>query len=492
MRMITGDRKKVKGRKSEMPLFCVGAGRAHEVLRAGFIEHLEELQRACSFRYMRFHGIFLDDMDVYREDKEGNPIYNWQCVDEAYDRMLQANIRPLVELSFMPWDMACGDQSLCWWRGNVTQPEDFEKWYRLVKEFTAHVTERYGEEEIRQWLFEVWNEPNHPSFFKGTQEDYFKLYEYSVRAVKEVCTEYKVGGPATAGNVWIEELIQFCDERKLPLDFVTSHDYGCQSGFDEFGERLQTMDEDPDYIINHIREVHKKVRSSVMPELPIYYTEWSSSYSSRDNVHDSYIQAPYILYNLKRLEGYADAMSYWAFTDVFEEAGPSPTPFHGGFGLINQQGVKKPAFYAYEYLGRLGETELVNEDSDSYICDDGRNTQVLFWNYTHQKQDTVNQRYFTRDLPASDAGEVRIVLTGLEPGYYAVKLSGTGYKRNDVYTDYLAMGRPSWISREAVKELKEHNNGAPLETEILYIDGSFEKIVPMRENDVYLLELNKI
>ena len=492
MRIIQGDRNKVKGTRDAMSLFCVGAGRAREALHMSFQEQLKELQDACHFRYMRFHGIFLDDMDVYREDNKGNPIFNWQYVDEIYDRLLAEGIRPFVELSFTPWAMASGKQELCWWKGNVTLPESYEKWYCLVKNFVVHLTERYGEDEIKKWLFEIWNEPNHPSFFAGTQEDYFQLYEYSVKAVREVSEEYQVGGPATAGSVWIQELIDYCTEKNLPLDFVTSHDYGCQSGFDEFGERMQKMDEDPDYIVKRVRKVHEIVRNSSRPELPIYYTEWSSSYSSRDNVHDSYIQAPYILYNLKRLEGYADAMSYWTFTDVFEEAGPAPAPFHGGFGLLNEQGIKKPAFFAYEYLGRLGDIELENDDSDSYICCDGRNIQVLFWNYTHQKQDAMNQHYYIRDLPAPEAGEARISLRGIQPGYYAVKIYHTGYKQNDVYADFLAMNRPSWLSREAAAELKEHNSGAAESIEIVYLDGTFETEIKMRENDVYLLELVQI
>ncbi len=492
MRIIAGDRKKVKGKRDEMPLFCVGAGRAREVLHTSFMEQLWEVQKACGFRYIRFHGIFVDDMDVYREDRNGNPVFNWQYVDEVYDRLLAAGIRPLVELSFMPKAMASGEKPLCWWQGNVTLPSSYEKWYGLVKNFIVHLTERYGEEELKNWLFEVWNEPNHPGFFTGTQEDYFRLYEYSVKAVKEVNEGYRVGGPATAGSVWIRELIDHCCGKGIPLDFVTSHDYGCQSGFDEFGEKLHKMDEDPDYIIRRIKAVHAMVRASSRPELPIYYTEWSSSYSSRDNIHDSYIQAPYILYNLKRLEGYVQAMSYWTFTDVFEEAGPSPTPFHGGFGLLNEQGIRKPSFYAYEYLGRLGETELCNEDSDSYICCDGHDIQVLFWNYTHQKQDEVNQRFYIRDIPAPEAEEARISLCGIEPGYYVAKLYRTGYGSNDVYGDYLAMDRPSWLSREAVKELKERNGGAAVRTEILRLDGKFETEVKMRENDVYLLELVRL
>src|SRR5690606_38892000 len=115
------------------------------------------------------------------------------------------------------------DKTIFWWRGNVTPPKDYNKWEGLITNLVQHFTERYGEEEVKSWYFEVWNEPNLDGFWAGTQEEYFKLYQYTAKAVKRVNKEYKVGGPATAGAAWVPEMIDFCAKNNVAIDFVTTH-----------------------------------------------------------------------------------------------------------------------------------------------------------------------------------------------------------------------------------------------------------------------------
>jgi xylan 1,4-beta-xylosidase len=229
-----------------------------------------------------------------------------------------------------------------------------------------------------------------------------------------------------------------------------------------------------------------------MPNLPLHYTEWSTSYSPRDPVHDSYISAAYIVSRLKGSEEYAESMSYWTFTDIFEENGPVPSPFHGGFGLINFQGLRKPSFYAYQFLNRLGTEELVSDDRDSWITRDGGGVQVVFWNYTPPKTEESDQVYFKKDLPSKPLGNLRISISGMRPGSYTMKVYRVGYAVNDVYTDYFKLGSPSTLTREQVKSIADRNDGRPLSTTTVVIknSGAFLQELPLRENDVYLVMLN--
>ena len=119
----------------------------------------------------------------------------------------------MLNLGFMPEALASGKQTIFWWRGNVTPPKDYKKWGELIQNLTLHFTERYGADEVKTWYFEVWNEPNLSGFWTGTQDEYFKLYRYTVNAIKSVNTEYRVGGPATAGAAWEPEMIDFCSRK---------------------------------------------------------------------------------------------------------------------------------------------------------------------------------------------------------------------------------------------------------------------------------------
>ena len=412
-RIISIDYTKIKGPNNRMYAECIGAGRANEGLRADWQEQLKLVKEQCGFKYIRMHGLLTDDMGVYFEDKKGNPIYNWQYIDKLYDFLLSIDIKPFVELGFMPNDLASGDETIFWWKGNVTPPKDYDKWGALVKNLVQHFTERYGAEEVKTWYFEVWNEPNlTPYFFTGDQAEYFKLYSYTAKTIKEVSPMYRVGGPATAGNAWIPEFIDFCSKNNTPVDFVSTHTYGVKEGFlDVDGNKGTILNKDPYSVSGEIVHSREQIKQSAMPDLELHYTEWSSSYTPADPIHDSYHQASYILEKIKQVGNAPTSMSYWVFTDIFEEAGPRTTPFHGGFGLLNYQGIKKPAYYSYRFLNRLGETELQNNDASSWACINKKgNIQILLWDYTVTNPgDSVNnQIYYKRDLPSLNKGNVKI------------------------------------------------------------------------------------
>ncbi len=478
---------------------CVGAGRAGEMLRAQALDQLSMLQEACGFHYLRFHGLLSDDMAVCSLGEGGALRFNWQYVDLVFDAMLRRGIRPLVEMGFMPDCLKSGEETIFWWRGNVTPPASLARWCALVEALARHLTARYGAAEVRRWYFEVWNEPNLRGFFTGTQAQYFELYDATALALKGVDAAYRVGGPATAGldeGAWISEMIEHCVQSGAPLDFISTHTYGVDGALDEYVRDRHRLKACKDCVAADVLNVRALVEASAMPGLPVFFTEWNTSYTPRDNVHDSYVSAPYILYTLKRCQGAAQSMSYWTFTDIFEEAGPGPEPFHGGFGMLNTQGVKKPAFHAFHWLCAMPEEELATGDGDSLAATDGAGVHVLLWDYTQPAQDAANEEYFIRDLPAAPLAPARVTLRGLTPGCYTLERYRVGYLVNDAYTLYLLAGLKALEtretpSREQMEALRRMTDGAPEALEGLTVgaDGETEITVPLRENDVARLVL---
>ena len=496
-RIIRLDFNQIKGPLNTMFKECVGAGRANEGLRADWQRQLAYVHKECGFKYIRMHGLLTDDMGVYREDRNGNPQYNFQYIDVLYDYILSIGMKPFVELGFMPEALASGRETIFWWRGNVTPPKDYKKWEELIRNLTLHFTERYGADEVKTWYFEVWNEPNlSPGFWTGTQEDYFKLYRYSANAIKSVNKDYRVGGPATAGAAWEVELIDFCSQNHLPLDFISTHSYGVRQGYlDEYGNSGTILDSNPMSLSIDVLNSRNEIANSSMPNLELHYTEWSSSYTPADPIHDSYHQAAYILQKIKQVGNAANSMSYWVFTDIFEEPGPRFTPFHGGFGLLNYQAINKPAFYAYRFMNQLGDTELIDADSCSWACKDEKgNMQVLLWDFTYTLPDSVNnQDYYIRDLPAKSKGKVKINISEIPAGKYEVEVYKVGYRVNDPYTTYFDMGRPSQLTKGQVKEIKKLNDGSPIYCEKIKVKTGvpFLKELEIRENDVFLITITK-
>lgn len=493
-RVIQVDFNTEKGPLNTMFKKCVGAGRANEGLRADWQQQLAWVKEKCDFKNIRMHGLLTDDMAVYSEDGKGNPIYNYQYIDPLYDYLLSIGIKPFVELGFMPNALASGRKTIFWWKGNVTPPKDYNKWANFIQNLTQHFTERYGAEEVKTWYFEVWNEPNLDGFWAGTQDEYFKLYLYTVKAIKSVDPDYKVGGPGTAGAAWEPETIDYCSKSNLPLDFISTHSYGVTQGFlDEFGHSGTVLSKDPMSVSGDVLKSRKEIAESAMPGLELHYTEWSSSYTPADPIHDSYHEAAYILEKIKQVGDAANSMSYWVFSDIFEEPGPRFTPFHGGFGLLNLQGIAKPAFYAYNYMNKLGSTELANADPRSWASKDEKgNVQVLLWDFTYTLPDSVNnQAYYIKDLPAKSKGKIKVNLLNVPAGKYTLEVYKVGYRVNDAHTAYIDMGRPNQLTRHQVEELKKQSDGSPVRTELVEVDdnGIFSKEFDIRENDVVMLNL---
>jgi xylan 1,4-beta-xylosidase len=475
---------------------CIGAGRANEGLRADWQQQLRYVRQQCGFRYIRMHGLLTDDMAVYKEDDKGSPQYNFMYVDALFDFLHEIGMKPFVELGFMPSALASGNQAIFWWRGNVTPPKDYDKWAGLVKNLVQHFTDRYGADEVKTWYFEVWNEPNlSPGFWTGTQDDYFKLYTYSAKAIKSVNAAYKVGGPATAGAGWVPETIQYCQKNQVPLDFISTHAYGVKQGFlDEYGNAGTVLSKDSLSLSGDVINSRKQIAASAMPQLQLHYTEWSASYTPADPIHDSYHEAAYILEKIKQVGHTANSMSYWVFTDIFEEAGPRFTPFHGGFGLLTIQGINKSALYAYKFLHQLGNIELANSDNRSWACKNNHGDfQLLCWDFTntHPGDSVHNQVYYAHPLPANAKGKLKIEVSRLPAGKYKLEIYKIGYKSNDAYTDYLELGSPAQLTMQQVADIKKKNNGAPFYAATINQEqtGTWTQTLALRENDVIFLNL---
>lgn len=497
-RKIHVDVNQVQGPLNRAFQFSVGSDRALIHLRPEHQRDLRFLKDTCDFQYMRFHGLLNEEMQVVKVGDDGKLAYDWTNIDRVYDFLVRdLKIRPVVELGFMPEPLASGEQTIFWWKGNVTPPKSYEEWDKLVEALTRHLTERYGADEVRQWYFEVWNEPNLDGFWPAGQAEYFKLYEHTVRAIKKVDPDYRVGGPATAGFGWIQETLDFCDRNEVPIDFIATHAYGAMEGFlDEKGQGKTMLAPSPASVVDGLPTVLSTIRSSRKPNLPVQVTEWGPSYSPRDPVHDSYFCAAWILHRLRQLPAGVEAMSYWTFSDQFEEAGIPDKPFHGGFGLLTMQGLPKPAYFAYRFLNELGDTELECDDANVWACrNDSGAVQVLLCDYTHPQQDSPNAEFFARDWPSKEIAPVKLTVAGLAPREYRASITRVGYRHNDVYTAYLQLGAPSgpaetpWaLSQADLGKLRESCAGNP-ETRMLTVNDSSELEIelPLNENDVYLV-----
>ncbi|MFI3301717.1 MAG: glycoside hydrolase [Rikenellaceae bacterium] len=466
-----------------------GAGRANEGLRFDWMEHLAQAHRDCGFRYVRMHGLFHDDMHICHINRKGEMIYSWQYVDVLFDRMLEIGVRPFVELGFFPEEIAAkNSKTAFWWKANVSIDYDksFPMWADLVKNFTQHVVDRYGIEEVSQWYFEVWNEPNlYPSFLDGTKSDYFNLYKLAVTEIKKIDSRLRVGGPSTSNFTaderysgeqtdhsksvfyqadvinkqqwkapWMEEFLAFCAKEKLPLDFISTHPYPTDYALDPEAGRSKSAARYIHSTRDDIQWLNDILAKSKYPKAEIHLTEWSTSPSSRDRMHDELPPAAFITkVNLENI-GKTNSLMYWTFTDVFEEKGGGETPFHGGFGMFNLQGIAKPSYHAYRMLNQLGDKMIYNTDP---VCVT-RNSKTgkivaMAYNYPEEFVQRVPAGGNASNYMKSSAKQLDFQITGLKPNA-AVFVETLDNDNGNVMADYRAMGSPKSPTREQIAMLK--------------------------------------
>jgi xylan 1,4-beta-xylosidase len=382
--------------------------------------------------------------NAYTEDAAGNPVYNWQIVDRIFDTFHEARVKPLVEIGFMPEALSSHPQPYrhsfpngSIFTGWAYPPKDYSKWAELVFQFVRHLRERYGDSEVKTWLWEVWNEPD-IDYWKGTPEEYFKLYDFSADAVLRALPEANVGGPDTTGPgrpkaaEFLRRFLQHCDSGQnfatgktgAPLRFISFHPKGSpkwQGDHVQMGIATQ---------LNAIEQGFKIVASfPKWRETPVILgesdPEGCAACSAEKNPQNGYrngaLYAAYEAETLSQTLALAEGEQInlrgivtWAFE--FEDQ-----PYFAGFRELATNGIDKPVLNAFRMFGLLGGDRIEANSSASLateqVVHEGvrgapdiraiatrteNGMQVLVWNYHDE------------DSPAGSA-PVDLAISGL-PG----------------------------------------------------------------------------
>jgi len=357
---------------------CVGSGHATLALRHDYQVHLTQCARELGLKSVRFHGLFDDDMSVYSYNSATKQAqYSWFNVDEIFDFLLSIRMKPYVELSFMPEQLASGPTTVFHYKGNVTPPKNYTLWDGLISAFAKHIIDRYTLAEVSTWSFEVWNEPNLNGFWAANQAAYFELYAHTARALKSVSGSLKVGGPATAASSWISDFINYCKTNNAPFDFVSTHQY--------------PTDENPITRDGFIKAL-QGTRKTVGDKTPLYYSEFNDGLWGSTTYHDAPYASAFLFKTVHDLKGVVDILSWWTFTDIFEEGGQTSQPFFSGngWGLLNIYKIEKPIYRAFQILHSLGTKEVAVVSKDSAgstvgawaaIGSTGQTLDILVYNY---------------------------------------------------------------------------------------------------------------
>jgi xylan 1,4-beta-xylosidase len=477
---------------------CVGTGRLNLALRADHRESLAQVQRDIGFSYIRGHGLLHDDMGVFRTARVGDRThtrYGFTYVDQVHDAFCDLGIRPFVELGFMPSALASGDQTVFWWKGNVTPPADEGEWVALVRSVVRHLVDRYGLEEVRRWPFEIWNEPNLSIFWKDAdQQAYFRLYDLTARAVKEVDADLLVGGPALSpgAETWWAPFADFVTANDVPIDFVSAHAYTSRPPqhipFGTYQELKPAQD-----LLAQFAAPREHLAGTGLERLAVHITEFNSSYCPDNPIHDTAYHAAYLAPVLAGGGDHVDSFSYWTFCDVFEEADVPTSIFHGGFGLLTHRQLAKPTYHLFAFMARMGTTVLARGD-DHLVCRDGSGrVTVLAWNPVHGSDGV------TADAGSGGRHELRLSLPvsrrhegGAGPGEVFVLRERVNEQDGNAFGAWREMGRPMSPDRHQLEVLRRCSEPAREHLRLPVDAGRVELPLSLARHEITFVEVTEV
>lgn len=421
---------------------CVGSDRASISLREEWRRDIDRARQEIGVKHVRFHGILNDELGVFTrtyQDRSGQP--NFKNVAAVYDGLMARGLSPIVELSFMPSELASGERNFGFYKGNVTPPKSIEAWSAFISRFVTFLVDRYGLAEVRRWPFEVWNEPNLAPFWAGSQADYFNLYKSTATAIKAVDSTLKVGGPATARVGWIAEFLAFCEANNAPLDFVSTHVYAGDNQTVLFGaDRKLSVN---DVVPEAVAQVRRQMGATRYAALPLYLDEWFSDSPAM------------IAHVLAKISGQVQLSSHWVLSGEYEELGP--TPYLLGEGQMGYsmmlRGIPRANYNTYVLLNALGTERLPSQGPTIATRRKDGGISAIVWNLAEALQPNGIPGSVTERKVTGSERALRLSFPDMRPGQQ-LRVRFVDHVRGSPLPAWRGMGSPKIPTMAQIEALR--------------------------------------
>lgn len=459
---------------------------ASDLLNSEFRELLKRIQQEIGFRYIRFNGVFSDEMHVVHTGSDGLPTFSFLYIDKVLDFLREQNFKPLIQLSFMPELLAAENKRTFGYL--VSEPRNNESWVSLVEAFMVHIIKRYGIEEVRAWMFSVWEQPDTPYELYGFSNDqkFYRFYQATYQTVKKADSQIRFGSPSTYYILrkdytnWYIPFLSWCNEHSCMPDFILTNYYDTvftdipaaneAFGFPVFqsnnkdkehfavpaGVRLRS---EADGFNDFVIQIRKERVQLKLKNLPIYLGEWNNSPSQQDLLNDTCYKSCYIVRSI--LENYdkLDSFTYWSLSDIMPEGSVPAEQYHGGLGMFTSCGIPKASYYAFILLNKLG-SEFLGRGDGWFASKTKDRITILLYNYRHYSHlyamgERFNMTFTERYTPFSPETplDVHIHLDHLSDGDYVVKETVVNRSSGSSFDQWLASGACEFNTPEELKTL---------------------------------------
>lgn len=458
---------------------CISVGRAFSVLRSDIQEQIREAKQELSISIVRIRDIFSDDLFVYYENEEKQPVINWKYIDTIFDFLLDLGLKPFPEIGFMPRDLASKKQYAGWLnRPNVSIPKSFKKWSTLVTSFLRHLIRRYGRTEVLTWKFDFWTTANlrfKDGYWNESKEDFFLFYRVTYFSIKNVDAAIQLGSPnfsLPSGLDWYSDFFTYCKEYGMEPSYVSTHLYNCPdqitsnaenfTRFSNSWDNLELLSATKDTALENVTRLYRLMEQHHWEKQNIVVSDWNLSFFPRDLVRDTSFMAPYMLYTSIQTRNMADLLCFRSLSDINEDFFVDRKPFRGGPGLMDFNGLKKSSWYALSFLQKMG-PDLLDAGENFLLTKSDKGFQLLLFHYVYYDSlyaiDDHSSLSYRQRYNIYESSEELVIHSLLQApeGSYRVKQTRINRQHGSAYDAWLQMGAPEELEPDMISYLKQRN-----------------------------------
>lgn len=478
----------------------VNIGSVYNLTLANLQYHTIYLTETLGFSYVRIWNVFSKKMMITDGKTQGN--YNYDMIDLALDFLVSHHIKPFVDLGRRPDTALSSMGNTLYFEEECIVFQSKDIWIAMLKDFIHHIIKRYGKEEVVQWKFELSSDIVHfarNKYYIDKEYDYKECYRSSYQVIKKALPDACVGGPSDVTNdvKFLHEYLQYSKENNCLPEFISillfPYDSSRKDGKVNY---YRTQSENYEY--EKLQSIHQIMEEGEV-DIPLYVVEWNSSISNRNFLNDSCFRASYITKKIIEILSMADMVCLWMGSDWVSNYFDTKRIANGGSGLITKDTIRKPVYFALQFLNQLGEELLLHNEELIVTKEIGKDVYHIIGFHYQRYEDTYVVANDPIDSPekvekiflTNQECNIDLVLKNVADGNYTITSNRICREKGSILDEWKKFQYEETLTNEDIKYLREITQPERRMEGVMSVEGTVQIRMTLRGQEIILLHVSK-
>lgn len=478
----------------------VNIGSVYNLTLANLQYHTIYLTETLGFSYVRIWNVFSKKMMITDGKTQGN--YNYDMIDLALDFLVSHHIKPFVDLGRRPDTALSSMGNTLYFEEECIVFQSKDIWIAMLKDFIHHIIKRYGKEEVVQWKFELSSDIVHfarNQYYIDKEYDYKECYRSSYQVIKKALPDACVGGPSDVTNdvKFLHEYLQYSKENNCLPEFISILLFPYDSSRKD-GKVNYYRTQSENYECEKLQSIHQIMEEGEV-DIPLYVVEWNSSISNRNFLNDSCFRASYITKKIIEILSMADMVCLWMGSDWVSNYFDTKRIANGGSGLITKDTIRKPVYFALQFLNQLGEELLLHNEELIVTKEIGKDVYHIIGFYYQKYEDTYVVANDPIDSPekvekiflTNQECNIDLVLKNVADGNYTITSNRICREKGSILDEWKKFQYEETLTNEDIKYLREITQPERRMEGVMSVEGTVQIRMTLRGQEIILLHVSK-